>query len=99
MGGLQLRRLVGITRNHMRMKRRLEVAEDGVVDPLSSRDLEHRVSQTREILKEERPFVRAQSIEARYDGVRKQQSVTPQDLPLTEHRPAREETRDDARLT
>ncbi len=87
-----------ITRNDVSVQRRLEVTEDGVVDALRCRHLEHRISQTRQVLQEERALVRAERVEAGDDGVGKKQRITAQELSLAEHRPTREQTRDDARL-
>src|SRR5215469_8017865 len=98
MGRLQLRRLVGVTRNDMGMESRLEVAEDGVVDALRSRHLQYRIAETSEVLEEERALVRAEGIETGYDRVREQQRIAAQELPLAEDCPPGEEAGENLRI-
>ena len=96
--GAQRQRLIEVTRNDVRVQRRVLIAEDGVVDPRRAGHFQQRIAQARHVGKKDDALARAERVEIRYHRVRQQQRVAAHELPLAEHRPAGEQPRDHAWL-
>jgi hypothetical protein len=75
----------------------LHVAEQLVIEPLGARDREHRIAEARHVVEELLSREPLQRIEVRHDGIGKQQTVSQQDLRITEHRSTRWQARNHAR--
>ena len=96
--GPKLRRLVVVARDHVRVKRRVLVPEDGVVDAHGVRHGEHGIAERRHVGKEGGTLRAFQRIERRHDRIRQQQAIAGQYLAFAQHGPARGEARDEARV-
>ena len=70
-------RLVGIARVDVRVQRRLEIAEDGVVDPQRPGRREHGIAEPAEVRQEPVALGRAQRVQMRHDRIRQQQASSP----------------------
>src|SRR5262249_41858095 len=88
MGGTQFFRLIRVPRNHMSVQSRILVSENRVIDAGGTRQLQQRIPQPRYILEISGALLGTQSVECWHYGIRKQQRVTPQELPLSKNRPS-----------
>ena len=80
------------------MQRRLEIAEDGVVDAQRPGRREHGFAEPAEVRQEPVALRGTERIQMRHDGIRQQQTVARQHLSLAQDRPARRQPRNDGRL-
>jgi hypothetical protein len=76
------------------MQRRLDVAEQRVIDTDRARHCEDRLPQSRHVRKERRLGRRRHRIQVRHDRVRQQEAVTRQHLRIAHHGPTRRKARD-----
>src|SRR5262245_37342032 len=86
-GRPELLRLIGIARVHVRVQRRLEIAEDCVVDAQCTCCHQDCLPEPAKVAEKEVARAGLEGIEIRYDGIGQQERVAPQYLPLAEYRP------------